>query len=583
MTNHSEAVGSPGEQTITLRSPGELADALPYLMGFHPDDSVVLVGAHGEHGNFGGRVRLGIPEQREDWPSIAQQLARCLVRGSVKRGGKPDAVVVYLCREPGVDETGRQVVERLRPLADAVRMACSSLGIPVREALCLSGGRYWSYVCTDSRCCPPEGRPLAMPGTSVMAATATYAGIQVHGSLKEMEARFKPGPGAGVAAQTRALDAATAAVAPRMLTGTYDRAQAEEETLAAASRTLVRLRDHSPTGGPATADARDDALLEPDEAARLLLGLQDRLARDRAAEWMEGEDGAAALRLWRALARRCVGIYEEFAVAPLALAGWAAWSLGNEAEARVALGLALRIDPQYTFAQLLHQACNEGLDPETVRQCLRRASRDASGSDGSRSGASGSREPGGGALGATGASGTASTSEATAASGAASTSEATGASGVADPSGTEGPSGVADPSGTEGPSRVADPSGTADPSSLEPSDAPEPPDAPEPTTHPAASRHPSRSTRRPASTGPARNKSRPAGQGPGRPRASARGVARRPKYPRGWAGSWDVRQPRTRHRHVPGPGLGHGHGQEQGHGHQGGTDGRAAEDERHER
>ena len=60
------------------------------------------------------------------------------------------------------------------------------------EALCISGGRFWSYCCPDERCCPAEGTPLALPGTSVMAAAATYAGIQVRGSLREMEARLTP-------------------------------------------------------------------------------------------------------------------------------------------------------------------------------------------------------------------------------------------------------------------------------------------------------------------------------------------------------------------------------------------------------
>ncbi|WP_158791026.1 DUF4192 family protein, partial [Streptomyces sp. NRRL WC-3549] len=69
--------------------------------------------------------------------------------------------------------------------------------------------------------------------------------------------------------------------------------------------------------------------------------------------------------------RRCVGSYVEHSAAPLALAGWVSWSTGDEPGARVALGLALRADPDYTFAQLLHQACNEGLDPETLRRCLR--------------------------------------------------------------------------------------------------------------------------------------------------------------------------------------------------------------------
>ncbi|WP_398995328.1 DUF4192 family protein [Streptomyces sp. CBG31] len=62
---------------------------------------------------------------------------------------------------------------------------------------------------------------------------------------------------------------------------------------------------------------------------------------------------------------------------PLTLAGWVSWSTGDEPGARVALTMALRADPHYTFAQLLHRACNEGLDPETLRRCLRGEARAA--------------------------------------------------------------------------------------------------------------------------------------------------------------------------------------------------------------
>ncbi|GAA3041714.1 hypothetical protein GCM10020000_20640 [Streptomyces olivoverticillatus] len=56
----------------------------------------------------------------------------------------------------------------------------------------------------------------------------------------------------------------------------------------------------------------------------------------------------------------------------MTLAGWVAWSLGDHPEARVALSLALARDPDYLFAQLLHRACNDGMDPELLRRCLRR-------------------------------------------------------------------------------------------------------------------------------------------------------------------------------------------------------------------
>ncbi|WP_351229324.1 DUF4192 domain-containing protein [Streptomyces sp. NPDC002133] len=355
---------------MTLRGPAELADALPYLMGFHPTDSVVMVALHGPRGRFGGRLRVGIPATQREWLPVAEQLAECLVEAGERRGARPDGIVVFLCQDPVEGETGRVVMERLRPLAQWLRTACGSLDVPVYEALCISDGRFWSYCCPDSRCCPAEGTAMAMQGTSVMAAAAAYAGIQVRGSLRDMESRLEARMSLSLE-QERALDDTASALVPRIL-DQGSREQVGEETLRLARRLMKRLGEKATLGvGWPEADSTDDRLLSHDEAAAVILGLQDRDTRDRAAAWMEGPEADRALRLWRALSRRCVRRYAEYAAAPLALAGWVSWSTGDEPAARVALSLALRADPEYVFARLLHQACNDGLDPESLRRCLR--------------------------------------------------------------------------------------------------------------------------------------------------------------------------------------------------------------------
>ncbi|PZG96414.1 DUF4192 domain-containing protein [Streptomyces sp. NTH33] len=383
MTNHSETTGpsengdiaydGPGpEHQVTLRTPAELADALPYLLGYRPEDSIVLVALHdrGGRGRFGGRARLGIPPSSDDWPSAARQLAHGLITGSERRGAKPEQMVAFVCQEPAAGETGRQVMRRLEPLARKLRTECGRLDVPVIEALCISGGRFWSYCCPTESCCPEDGLPMGLPGTSVLAAAATYAGIQVRGSLKELRARLLPWETSAALEQEIALDAAGMSLVPRIL-DEADRAAVAEETLELAGRVMRRFAEAPSVPDTVPADLRDDRLLEHEEAASLILGLQDRTTRDRAAEWMEGDEAGPALRLWRALARRCVGPYGEHAAAPLTLAGWVAWSAGDELEAREALAMALGADPDYLFARLLHQACNEGLDPESVRRCLR--------------------------------------------------------------------------------------------------------------------------------------------------------------------------------------------------------------------
>ncbi|WP_258311279.1 DUF4192 domain-containing protein [Streptomyces sp. NWU49] len=373
---------------VTLRTPAELADALPYLLGYRPEDSIVLVALHDKdgRGRFGGRARLGIPAKPDDWPCAARQLAHGLVTGSERRGVRPEQMVVFLCREPAEGESGRQVKERLGPLAHALRLECGALDVPVVEALCVSGGRFWSYCCDNEGCCPAEGTPMGLPGTSVLAAAAAYAGIQVRGTLRELRARLLPWENPAALEQEAALDAAGAALIPRILDAA-GRHEVAEETVELAEKIRDRLAGAPAVTGALPADLRDDALLGHDEAATLILGLQDRTTRDRAAEWMEGDEASAALRLWRALARRCVGAYGEHAAAPLTLAGWVAWSTGDELEAREALAMALGADPDYLFARLLHQACNEGLDPESIRRCLReereeRAERGRAASDG---------------------------------------------------------------------------------------------------------------------------------------------------------------------------------------------------------
>jgi hypothetical protein len=383
MTNHSETTGpfengdiaydGPGpEHQVTLRTPAELADALPYLLGYRPEDSIVLVALHdrGGRGRFGGRARLGIPPSSDDWPAAARQLAHGLITGSERRGAKPEQMVAFVCQEPTPGETGRQVMRRLEPLARKLRTECGRLDVPVIEALCISGGRFWSYCCPTESCCPEDGLPMGLPGTSVLAAAATYAGIRVRGSLKDLRARLLPWETSAALEQEIALDAAGMSLVPRIL-DEVDRAAVAEETLELAGRVMRRFAEAPLVPDTVPADLRDDQLLEHEEAASLILGLQDRTTRDRAAEWMEGDEAGPALRLWRALARRCVGPYSEHAAAPLTLAGWVAWSAGDDLEAREALAMALGADPDYLFARLLHQACNEGLDPESVRRCLR--------------------------------------------------------------------------------------------------------------------------------------------------------------------------------------------------------------------
>jgi hypothetical protein len=81
-------------------------------------------------GRFGGRARLGIPGNADDWASVARQLTEGLVKGSERRGALPESIVAFLCQDPKDGESGREVMERLRPLAQLLRTACGPWTCP---------------------------------------------------------------------------------------------------------------------------------------------------------------------------------------------------------------------------------------------------------------------------------------------------------------------------------------------------------------------------------------------------------------------------------------------------------------------
>lgn len=342
---------------VSLRTPGDLADLLPYLLGFFPDESIVALGLRGPRLRQGGTIRVDLPPPAR-WDGVAVETARLLAETSEQRGRRPDAVVLYLCHEPRGTGGGRAAVERLAPLTRRLEHAFGALGLPVREALCVSTGRWWSFHCTDSSCCPPEGTPTPRPGAaSPVAAAAAYAGIVVRGSHREIAAALEPVAGPEAEAQRLAFAVVVRAMAPER------RGPDGVEATRRRTDELVRTAVTRFRGGASR--------IPDEETARIVLGLRDKAARDRATEFLDGVDAAHAQRLWRFLAGRCVEPFRDHAAAPLTLLAWSAWTCGDTPTARVALQRALAADPGYTLARLLYEAVNAGLEPVRLLHAVR--------------------------------------------------------------------------------------------------------------------------------------------------------------------------------------------------------------------
>jgi hypothetical protein len=355
--SNAPAARLAGFELLRMRGPADMAAMLPYLLGFYPDDSLVAIGLAGPQLQQTGAIRLDIPDDPTLWSAVATDFARLLVELSEQRDRRPDAVLLYLCRDPGPD--GPSVVTTLRPLADHLLRAFRGLDVSVKESLCISSGRWWSFLCADPACCSPHGTPVySSQEPRAVVAAATYAGIAPRGSRRAIAAGLAPIGPPDADVYREALDQQTAMACDRLMADPLGAARAVAAT--------AGLLDE------AMAASRAGVLrLHPERSARLIVGLLDKVTRDRAAEYAEPDELAAAQRLWRYLARRCVPPYAEYAKVPLTLLAWTAWLAKDTATARVALGKALGLDPDYTLAALLYDSLNTGLAPEGLLGIVR--------------------------------------------------------------------------------------------------------------------------------------------------------------------------------------------------------------------
>ena len=340
----------PTRPLVSLTDSAEIAAALPYLVGFHPHESVVLVALGGPTGKrVGLTVRADLPVR-----AVSAAVVRALAR-SVATDDPAGVVVAVVSESPddreplpgGDDFTGlphRDVVH------DAV-VALADLDIPVRDTLLVRGGRWWSYDCPEPCCAPGAGEPL-LGGVSALAAASAATGQVVARDRAELEARSAPLDGPAGAAME--------ALTWRLVDRRARAAQADPDAEARRSwdAVLRAVRRCRP---------RQAGRLPDREVAGVLWALADVRVRDRALTLALGDDAAAAERLWTECTRRAPAPMDA---APATLLAVSAWLRGDGAMANVALQRALDSRPTYTLAQLLADGLAACLPPAELRAML---------------------------------------------------------------------------------------------------------------------------------------------------------------------------------------------------------------------
>jgi hypothetical protein len=323
--------------TLRLREPADVLGAIPFLVGYHPDDSAVVIGLRGKQLEF--TLRIDLPpddaspaELREIRERICAKLSQHRVTGALFVGYGPNRVV--------------------RPLLRGLRRACEAAGIDVKESLRSQDGRYWSYLCRNPRCCPPGGTPYD-PRSGVVAAEATLAGRVALPDFTAYAAQLEP--------VDRPADATE--VSQRMtgrlvdlLAGSAGEDEALQRLLADADAAITSALELTRTG----------AFLGEEEMAWLSVLVMAYPIRDEAWDRIRRvprDDIEPHRALWLEIMRRCD---PDLRPAPATLFAFAAWRCGDTKLAGLALERVLDYEPDYILAETLLECISQGIAPSQL-------------------------------------------------------------------------------------------------------------------------------------------------------------------------------------------------------------------------
>ncbi|GAA2653580.1 DUF4192 domain-containing protein [Nonomuraea recticatena] len=315
------------ETTMQLSDPADFLAAVPYLLGFHPSNSVVAMAFDDGPTRLIGVLRFDLPERSPDLVSLVIQLRGMLARNGCRR-------VLLIGYGPGALVT---------PVVDGVTGTLDGIGL--MDALRVEDGRYWSYTCPDPECCPPEGMPYAITESAV-AVGAVLAGLVARPDRETFVRTLAPISGTDREEITAATRQACAHA--RDLLGTANGSYWYQEGLDRVTEAFEAER------------------LTADQVAWLGVLLTGLFVRDGAMTFIGRYDDDTHIRIWSDLARR---VDPAFAAAPAALLAFVAYRSGNGTLAQIAVERSLGADSEYRLALLIRCAVEHGVSAAREMDC----------------------------------------------------------------------------------------------------------------------------------------------------------------------------------------------------------------------
>jgi hypothetical protein len=324
---------TPHSPDFELNRPGALVAALPAVLGFVPENSLVLVSLDG--GELGAVLRVDLSEELADRVGHLVQVAAA---------PEPEAVIAVIVDEEGApcprcNEEYRQLCAMLAEALSEHNIELWAAHVVDRVAL---GGR---WHCVDG--CGAGGA-VDDPSASPLAAAAVLEGRRLYPRRADLQAV--------VAVEDPARSTALTAVLTQQAA---TRAEAHRADAAGCSRRDVENAMDAAArvgGGQSLSDA---------EVAALGCALPDVQVRDTLYALAIGETAGEVETLWASLART---LPQPWRVEALVLLAFSAYVRGDGPLAGVSLEAALRCDPDHRMAGMLDTALQSGLRPEQIRE-----------------------------------------------------------------------------------------------------------------------------------------------------------------------------------------------------------------------
>jgi hypothetical protein len=311
-----------------LNRPGVLIAALPAVLGFVPEKSLVLVTV--DRGEMGCVLRVDLSDEL---PGELSHIAE------VAAAAEPDAAIAVI-----VDETGvncRMCNDGYRELADGLATALAAQGIKLLAAHVVgevAAGARWH--CADG--CGNAGS-VEDPSASPLALAAVLDGRRLYARRAELQ---------DVIAVTDPVR--TEALADAIETQASESGQRPDATARADVEATIAT----------AAGVAGGAGLGDDEVVRMAVALTDLRVRDTLYGLAIGQNADQAEELWALLSRT---LPEPWRVEALVLLAFSAYARGDGPLAGVSLEAALRADPAHRMAGMLDTALQSGLRPEKIR------------------------------------------------------------------------------------------------------------------------------------------------------------------------------------------------------------------------